>query len=76
MSIGFHLERKYRGRPLKRSLKTGKVTKLSSHFAVTDRHLTVRSTDPWEVALRVTLDGDALELVVDEDLRVGERSIS
>ncbi|WP_423745829.1 hypothetical protein V5735_07710 (plasmid) [Haladaptatus sp. SPP-AMP-3] len=45
-------------------------------FATTDRHVTVRSTDPWEVALRVTLDGDTLELVVDEELSVVERSVS
>ncbi|WP_440008170.1 DUF7351 domain-containing protein [Halomicrococcus sp. SG-WS-1] len=64
-------------------------------FAATDRFTTVRSTDPWEVALCVSLDGvsasgaerssadrssgrgpregDALELVVDEDLSVVER---
>jgi hypothetical protein len=45
-------------------------------FVVTDRHVTVRSTDPWEVTLRVPLDGDTFELVVDEDLSVVERSIS
>jgi DNA-binding HxlR family transcriptional regulator/rubredoxin len=39
-------------------------------FAMTDRDVTVRSTDPWEVALRVTRDGDALELVVDQSLNV------
>jgi hypothetical protein len=39
-------------------------------FAATDRHTTVRSTDPWEVAVAVELDGDVLELVVDEDLDV------
>lgn len=43
-------------------------------FAATDRYVTVRSTDPWEVALRVSLAGDALELVVDEDLTVVERN--
>lgn len=48
-------------------------------FAMTDRFTTVRSTDPWEVALEVTLDGnasdgDALELVVDDDLNVVERN--
>lgn len=39
-------------------------------FAVTDRHVTVRSTDPWEVALSVTRDDETLELVVDGDLAV------
>jgi hypothetical protein len=42
-------------------------------FAVTDRNVVVRSTDPWEVALDLALDGDTLELVVDEDLAVVER---
>lgn len=45
-------------------------------FAATDRHVTVRSTNPWEVALRVPLDGDVLELVVNEELTAVERSIS
>lgn len=43
-------------------------------FAITDNHVTVRSTDPWEVALQVTYDGDTLELVVDGDLNVVERN--
>lgn len=43
-------------------------------FASTDEHVTVRSTDPWEVALEVTLDGDTLELVVDGDVNVIERN--
>lgn len=43
-------------------------------FAATDEHATVRSTDPWEVALEVTFDGDTLELVVDGDLNVIERN--
>lgn len=41
-------------------------------FATTDRYTTVRSTDPWEVALELTVDGDTLELVVDEELTVVE----
>jgi hypothetical protein len=41
-------------------------------FAVTDRYVTVRSTDPWEIALRLTLDADTLELVVDSELNVVE----
>lgn len=45
-------------------------------FAITDRNVTVRSTDPWEVAFRLTLDGDTLELVVDDELNVIERSRS
>lgn len=43
-------------------------------FAVTDHQVTVRSTDPWEVSLRVTLDRDTLELIVDGDLNIIERS--
>lgn len=39
-------------------------------FAMTDHQVEVLSTDPWEVALRIELDGDALELVVDGDLEV------
>jgi hypothetical protein len=42
-------------------------------FAATDRHVTVHSTDPWEVSLTVSLDGDTLELAVDESLTVVER---
>lgn len=45
-------------------------------FAATDRCVTVRSTDPWDVVFRLTLDGDTLELVVDGDLTVIERSVS
>lgn len=45
-------------------------------FAMTDNHVTVRSTDPWEVALKVTCAGDTLELVVDGDLNVVERTRS
>lgn len=43
-------------------------------FVATDEHVTVRSTDPWEVALEVTFDGDTLELVIDGDLNVLERN--
>lgn len=43
-------------------------------FAATDKHVTVRSTDPWEVALQVPFGADALELVVDGDLTVVERA--
>lgn len=41
-------------------------------FAMTDRSLTVRSRDPWEVALTVTVDGDTMELVVDDRMNVVE----
>lgn len=43
-------------------------------FAATDNFITVRSTDPWEVALHVTIDGAILELVVDGDASVIERN--
>lgn len=43
-------------------------------FAVTDKPVTVRSTDPWEVALRVTLEDDTFELVVNSELNVVERN--
>ena len=43
-------------------------------FAMTDRDVDVRSADPWRVALELDLDGDTLELVVDEDLTVLERN--
>jgi DNA-binding transcriptional ArsR family regulator len=43
-------------------------------FAMTDHYTTVHSTDPWEVALELTRDGDTLELVVDGDLNVVERN--
>ncbi|MFB6152127.1 MAG: ArsR family transcriptional regulator [Haloarculaceae archaeon] len=39
-------------------------------WAMTDRDVTVRSTDPWEVALVLTRDGETLELVTDDDLNV------
>lgn len=42
-------------------------------FAVTDKHVNVRSTDPWSVALHVTYNDDTLKLVVDGDLNVVER---
>ena len=41
-------------------------------FAATDRHTTVRSTDPWAVAVSVGFDDDQLTLVVDESLTVVE----
>lgn len=39
-------------------------------WAMTDRALTVRSTDPWAVVLTIAHDGETLELAVDEDLSV------
>ncbi|MFB6206994.1 MAG: winged helix-turn-helix domain-containing protein [Haloglomus sp.] len=45
-------------------------------FVMTDRDVTVRSEDPWEVALETTYDGDRLELVVDEDLTLVEQRIA
>jgi hypothetical protein len=41
-------------------------------FATTDRHVTVRDTEPWEVALTVSAGEEGLELVVDGDLTVRE----
>ena len=41
-------------------------------FVLSDNYTTVRSRDPWEVELSVTLDDEALELVVDEELNVLE----
>lgn len=43
-------------------------------FAATDNFTTVRSTDPWEVALHVNIDGAILELVVDGGVTVIERN--
>ena len=43
-------------------------------FAMTDRHVAIRSTDPWEVVLRLTRAGDTLELVVDDELATIERN--
>lgn len=45
-------------------------------FAATDRYVCINSTDPWEIALELTLDGDMLELVVDDNLAVIERNHS
>lgn len=41
-------------------------------FAATDRHTTVRSTDPWEVAVTVVFDGAERTLLVDESLSIVE----
>jgi hypothetical protein len=37
---------------------------------MTDHHTTVRSRDPWEVALTLTAGDEVLELVVDGELSV------
>ncbi|OYR40797.1 hypothetical protein DJ82_06810 [Halorubrum sp. Ib24] len=39
-------------------------------FAMTDRFVDIRSSDPWKIALCVEQGGDELELVVDGDLTV------
>jgi hypothetical protein len=44
-------------------------------FLMTDRDVTVRSEEPWAVAVETTYDGDRLELVVDEDLRFLEQQV-
>jgi DNA-binding transcriptional ArsR family regulator/rubredoxin len=44
-------------------------------FLMTDDDVTVRSEDPWEVALETTYHGDRLELVVDEDLALLEQRV-
>lgn len=44
-------------------------------FAATDAHVTVNSTEPWEVALQVTYDGTTLKLVVDDNVTVIERNL-
>ncbi|APW97242.1 transcriptional regulator [Halobiforma lacisalsi AJ5] len=45
-------------------------------FAMTDRFTTVRSRDPWTVAIELTRDGETLELIVDEEGSVRERTRS
>jgi hypothetical protein len=44
-------------------------------FLMTDRDVTIRAEDPWEVALETTYDGDRLALVVDEDLTFVEEPV-
>ena len=41
-------------------------------FATTDRYLEVRSRDPWRIVFNLSIEGDELELVVDESLDVFE----
>lgn len=45
-------------------------------FAATDRHTTVRSTDPWKVAVKVPFGDERLTLLVDESLTVTEEGTS
>jgi hypothetical protein len=45
-------------------------------FVMTDHYTTVRSREPWEVALEITCEGDTLELVVDESLVVLSATLS
>jgi hypothetical protein len=37
-------------------------------FAATDECVTVEQTEPWTVRFSLTLDGETLELGVDDDL--------
>lgn len=50
----------------------GAVPTWELDFCVTDRAVTVESTDPVRVRVEVELDGDVLELVVDGELSVLE----
>jgi hypothetical protein len=43
-------------------------------FAATDRYVTVDPDEPWRASLEVTYGDETLELVVDEDLAVVERT--
>lgn len=42
-------------------------------FAATDTHVSVTTTDPWDVTLRVPFDDEVLELAVDDNLTVTDR---
>ena len=41
-------------------------------WCVSDDYTTVRATDPWQIALAITHDGDTLRVVLDETLAVAE----
>lgn len=43
-------------------------------WAMTDRCTEIRSRDPWEVAVTVTVDDAALEVVVDDQMQAVERT--
>ncbi|MFC7226195.1 helix-turn-helix domain-containing protein [Salinirubellus salinus] len=55
-----------------RGLDVTSVPHWELEFVATDRTVTVHSRDPWEVSLAVALEGDRLELVVDDSLEVVE----
>jgi hypothetical protein len=44
-------------------------------FAMTDRHVEIRSTDPWAVALTLDRDDDELVLVLDDEAEVADREL-
>lgn len=44
-------------------------------FVATDESLSVRSRDPWEVAVALSLAGETLEVVVDESAQVVDRTV-
>lgn len=44
-------------------------------FVLTDNHTTVRSRDPWEVAVSITHEGLTLEMVVNDALAVVETNM-
>lgn len=43
-------------------------------WTVTDHHTEIRRRDPWEVAVTIECNDDALEVVVDDDMTVVERT--
>jgi DNA-binding transcriptional ArsR family regulator len=45
----------------------------SFDWAMTDRRTSGHSRDPWRVAVTIEADGDALEVVVDDEMQVVER---
>lgn len=53
-----------------RGLDVTSVPHWELEFAMTDHHVTVHETDPWEVSLTVECAGDRLELTADETLEV------
>lgn len=59
----------------RRGLDVTTTPRWELEFAATDRDVTVRSTDPWELALELSLEGDTLELVVDDSCTVVESTV-
>lgn len=51
-----------------RGLDVTSVPVWELEFATTDRYLELVSSDPWRVVFTLTIDGDELELVVDDSL--------